>query len=289
MTRELFIHIICRNKRPGRLIFRSNKKHSKSHRFCVLPPLKTHPPEAIGFVYSPLWKLTHQKPSVLCTPPFEKSPIKAHRFYVPSPLKKHSFWWALICGWAFISEWAFISANTVYCLFIYFIISEEKFIVLWMVNAADENSIGKYSYMHLKGLWCLLGPLQLVMSFLARRLYPRFFSYVLPPASGPESRKNRSGPLSVWTLDRRGGQWEKSPSQYRPLQRFPRTRTSRPVRTYQSLMPENWNKIIFKTKNQVLQLKRHALGIWFDVRLLTGIFTRLYIDMRKGEATLTAP
>ena len=30
-------------------------------------------PKAIGFVYSPLWKITHQDPSVLCTPPFEKS------------------------------------------------------------------------------------------------------------------------------------------------------------------------------------------------------------------------
>ena len=24
-------------------------------------------------MYSPLWKITHQSPSVLCTPPFEKS------------------------------------------------------------------------------------------------------------------------------------------------------------------------------------------------------------------------
>ena len=28
------------------------------HRFCVLPPLKNHPSKAIGFVYSPLWKIT---------------------------------------------------------------------------------------------------------------------------------------------------------------------------------------------------------------------------------------
>ena len=67
------IYRICRNKRPGRLILRSNKK--------VL--------EAIGFVYSPLWKITHQKPSVWCTPPFEKSPIKTHRFCVLPPLKNH--------------------------------------------------------------------------------------------------------------------------------------------------------------------------------------------------------
>ena len=86
------VYRICRNKRPGRLISRSNKKHSKphqkpsvlctppfekspikSHRFCVLPPLKNHPSKATGFVYSPLWEITHQSPSVLCTPPFEKS------------------------------------------------------------------------------------------------------------------------------------------------------------------------------------------------------------------------
>ena len=31
--------------------------------------------------------MTHQSPSVLCTPPFEKSPIKGHRFCVLPPLK----------------------------------------------------------------------------------------------------------------------------------------------------------------------------------------------------------
>ena len=45
----------------------------RTHRFCVLPPLKNHPSKVIGFMYSPLWKITHQNPSVLCTPPFEKS------------------------------------------------------------------------------------------------------------------------------------------------------------------------------------------------------------------------
>ena len=53
---------ICRNKRPGRLIFRSNKKNLpnpiKAHQFCVLPPLKNHPSKPIGFVYSPLWKIS---------------------------------------------------------------------------------------------------------------------------------------------------------------------------------------------------------------------------------------
>ena len=51
--------------------------------------MKNHPSKPIGFVYSPLWKITHQKPSVLCTPPFEKSPIKAHWFCVLPPLKNH--------------------------------------------------------------------------------------------------------------------------------------------------------------------------------------------------------
>ena len=50
---------ICQNKRPECLISRSKKKDST----------------------------THQSPSVLCTPPFEKSPIKSLRF-VYSPLWK---------------------------------------------------------------------------------------------------------------------------------------------------------------------------------------------------------
>ena len=33
---------------------------------------KTHQ-KSIGFVYSPLWKVTHPNLSVLCTPLFEKS------------------------------------------------------------------------------------------------------------------------------------------------------------------------------------------------------------------------
>ena len=39
-------------------------------------------------MYSPLWKITHYNPSVLCTPPFEKSPIKIHRFCVLPPFEK---------------------------------------------------------------------------------------------------------------------------------------------------------------------------------------------------------
>ena len=74
---ELHSYRICRNKRPGRLIFRCNKKTFHN------------PSEPIGFVYSPLWEITHQNPSVLCTPPFEKSPIKIHRFCVLPTLKNH--------------------------------------------------------------------------------------------------------------------------------------------------------------------------------------------------------
>ena len=54
-----------------------------------LEAIKTisNPVKPIRFVYSPLWKITHQKPSVLCTPPFEKSLIKSHRSCVLPPLK----------------------------------------------------------------------------------------------------------------------------------------------------------------------------------------------------------
>ena len=86
------IYSICRNKRPGSLIFRSNikiPKTIKSHRFCVLPPLKNHPSTPIGLVCSPLWKITHQHPLVLCPPPFKNSPIKSHWFCVLPPLKNH--------------------------------------------------------------------------------------------------------------------------------------------------------------------------------------------------------
>ena len=76
------VYRICRNKRPGRLFSRSNKQ-----------------------IF-----ITHQKPSVLCTPPFEKPPIQGHRFCVLPPLKNDCFWWALI------SRWAFISANAVLVL-----------------------------------------------------------------------------------------------------------------------------------------------------------------------------
>ena len=68
--------VFCQNKRPWRLIFRCNRKN-------ISRPIKSH--------------------RVLCTPPFEKSSNKAHRFCVLPPLKTHYFWWALISGCTFIS------------------------------------------------------------------------------------------------------------------------------------------------------------------------------------------
>ena len=52
---------ICRNKRPGRLIFRSSKKFQNPSNpigFVYSPPLKNHPLKPIDFMYSPLWKIT---------------------------------------------------------------------------------------------------------------------------------------------------------------------------------------------------------------------------------------
>ena len=98
---------LCRNKRPGRLNLRNSKKHSKTHQkpsvLCT-PPFEKSPSKAIGFTYSPLWKIpitTHRfcvlpplknsssKPIGFVYSPFEKSPTKAHRFYVLPPLKNH--------------------------------------------------------------------------------------------------------------------------------------------------------------------------------------------------------
>ena len=100
------VYVICRNKRPGRLIFRSNKNkaiYQQPSVSCTTPLWKIIHQSPFGFMYSPLWKILNQKSSVLCTPPFEKSPIQAHRFCVLPPLKNHCFWWALISGWALIS------------------------------------------------------------------------------------------------------------------------------------------------------------------------------------------
>ena len=92
------------------------KSPIKSHRFCVLPPLKNHSSKAIGFVYSSLWKITHQDPSVLCTSPFEKSPIKSHRFCVLFPLKNHS---SKAIGFVYSPLWKIIFLN--HCFFVFWI------------------------------------------------------------------------------------------------------------------------------------------------------------------------
>ena len=49
------------------------QKPPKAIGFVYSPLCKNHPSNPIGYVYSPLWEITHQNPSVLCTPPFEKS------------------------------------------------------------------------------------------------------------------------------------------------------------------------------------------------------------------------
>ena len=86
---------ICQDKRPGRLIFSSNKNIPKpikipsvlctppfekssiqSHRFCVLPPLEKSPTRT---------------PSVLCTPPFEKSPTRTPSVLCTPPFEKSLF------------------------------------------------------------------------------------------------------------------------------------------------------------------------------------------------------
>ena len=78
------VYRICRNKRPGCSILRSNKKNIpksiKTHRFCVLPPLKNHPSKAIVLCTPPFGN-HHQIPSVLCTPPFEKSLFLGGRLF----------------------------------------------------------------------------------------------------------------------------------------------------------------------------------------------------------------
>ena len=48
---------------------------------------KTYVKHVSTVCYGMFWKITHQNPSVLCTPPFEKSPIIPHRFCVLPPLK----------------------------------------------------------------------------------------------------------------------------------------------------------------------------------------------------------
>ena len=54
------------------------------------PPFENTPHQSPSVSCTPPFENTpHQIPSVLCTPPFEKSPIKAHRFCVLPPLKTH--------------------------------------------------------------------------------------------------------------------------------------------------------------------------------------------------------
>ena len=83
------LYRICRNKRPRHSISKSKKKIFKLHRFHVLPPLKNHPSKPIGFMYSPLWKMTHQSPLVSCTPPFEKSLFGGRLFQVGASFRKY--------------------------------------------------------------------------------------------------------------------------------------------------------------------------------------------------------
>ena len=119
-----WINVFAEINAPGLLIFRSNKKTFRN------------PSTPIGFVYSPLWKITHQNPSVLCTPLFEKSPIRTHRFHVLHPSKNPCFWWALISGWASIL------ANTVDILVLsfkmFFIVDfRPRWISRWRLRAAS--------------------------------------------------------------------------------------------------------------------------------------------------------
>ena len=92
---------ICRNKRPGRLIFWSHKKNIpqpiKSQSVLCTPPFENSPIRSPSVLCTPPFEKSPIKsPSVLCTPPFEQSPIRAHRFCVLPPLKHHLFWWELI-------------------------------------------------------------------------------------------------------------------------------------------------------------------------------------------------
>ena len=91
------LYLICRNKCPDAQFSETIKKISKptkTHRFYVLPSLKNDPSKLIGFMYSPLWKITHQKSSVLCTPPFEKS-----LFLVSVYLGKYGTFYCSILYW----------------------------------------------------------------------------------------------------------------------------------------------------------------------------------------------
>ena len=131
-----YTYRICRNKRPGLLVFKSKKKNSATHKN---PSVLCTPP---------FEKSSIKNPSVLCTPPFEKSSIQAHRFHVLPPLKDHCFWWAIISGWAFIS------ANTVYVCTVCTITVTLVPICYWVVlhfavprAVADEHEYRLMSYL----------------------------------------------------------------------------------------------------------------------------------------------
>ena len=137
----------CRNKRPGRSIFRINQKNSETHQ------------TPIGFVYSPLWKITHQKPSVLCTPPFEKSPIKSHRFCVLPPLKIHCFWWALILGGRLFRQIRYFMSNNIF---------------MWIVsNVTDKNApncLATWTFIEKSFLLTFQTVLAMINQFLCKKI-----------------------------------------------------------------------------------------------------------------------
>ena len=68
-------------------------------------------------MYSPLWKITHQTPSVLCTPPFEKLFIKIHRFCVLPPLKITVFGERFFRGGRFFRQIRYLCLSL--CTFVY--------------------------------------------------------------------------------------------------------------------------------------------------------------------------
>ena len=99
-------YLICRNKHPGCLIFRNNKKNSpktnQSPSVSCTPPFEKSPTKTHRFYVLPPLKITDQKPSVLCTPPFEKSPIKSPSVLCTPPFEKSLFLVGAYFGWVFI-------------------------------------------------------------------------------------------------------------------------------------------------------------------------------------------
>ena len=82
-----YYYHIYRNKRPGRLIFRSNKQISKIHQkpsvLRTPPPLKNHPSKLIGFMYSNLLKNHPSKPfSFTYSPLWEITVFGGQLFWV---------------------------------------------------------------------------------------------------------------------------------------------------------------------------------------------------------------